>query len=92
MRLVEAGTLTIGVYNCAGSSMPSRIAAPTTTGLCAKATGSPKPASSSARDTARASTSRAAYPMSLPAFEAVPMFPVSVREDGVVVVEVPDDA
>jgi hypothetical protein len=28
--------------------------------------------------------------MSLPAFEAVPTYPVSVREDGVVVVEVPD--
>jgi 3-phenylpropionate/trans-cinnamate dioxygenase ferredoxin subunit len=29
-------------------------------------------------------------PMSLPAFQAVPTYPVSVREDGVVVVEVPD--
>jgi hypothetical protein len=28
--------------------------------------------------------------MSLPAFAAVSTFPVSVREDGVVVVEVPD--
>ena len=31
-------------------------------------------------------------PMSLPAFAAVPIYPVSVREDGQVVVEVPDDA
>ena len=29
-------------------------------------------------------------PMSLPAFEAVRIFPVSVRADGVIVVEVPD--
>ena len=29
-------------------------------------------------------------PMSLPAFQAVPTYPVSVREDGLVVVEVPD--
>jgi nitrite reductase/ring-hydroxylating ferredoxin subunit len=29
-------------------------------------------------------------PMSLPAFAAVATFPVSVREDGTVVVEVPD--
>ena len=28
--------------------------------------------------------------MSLPAFAAVTIYPVSVREDGVVVVEVPD--
>ena len=31
-------------------------------------------------------------PMSLPAFAAVPVYPVSVREDGMVVVELPDDA
>ena len=30
--------------------------------------------------------------MSLPAFAAVPVYPVSVREDGMVVVELPDDA
>ena len=29
-------------------------------------------------------------PMSLPAFQAVPTYPVSVRDDGTVVVEVPD--
>ena len=29
-------------------------------------------------------------PMSLPAFEAVPVYPVTVRDDGIVVVEVPD--
>ena len=31
-------------------------------------------------------------PMTLPAFAAVPVYPVSVRDDGVVVVEVLDDA
>jgi hypothetical protein len=30
--------------------------------------------------------------MTLPAFVAVPVYPVSVREDGIVTVEVPDDA
>ena len=29
-------------------------------------------------------------PMSLPAFEAVPVYPVTVRDDGIVVVAVPD--
>ena len=29
-------------------------------------------------------------PMTLPAFESVPVYPVSVRGDGIVVVDVPD--
>ena len=90
MRLVEAGTLTIGVYNCAGRLMRSRIAAPTTTARSAKGDWEPEacvvvcPRHGSRFDL------ESGIPMSLPAFEAVPIFPVSVREDGVIVVEVPD--
>ena len=61
MRLVPAGRSTIGVYNCAGRCMRSRIAALTTTGRSARETGSRSSASSSALVTARASTSSPAF-------------------------------
>ena len=90
MRLVEAGTLTIGVYNCAGKLHAIEDRCSHDDGPLCEGDWEPEacvvvcPRHGSRFDL------ESGIPMSLPAFEAVPIFPVSVREDGVIVVEVPD--
>jgi 3-phenylpropionate/trans-cinnamate dioxygenase ferredoxin subunit len=90
MRLVEAGPLTIGVYNCGGRLLAIEDRCSHDDGpLCegewdAQACVVVCPRHGSRFDL------ESGIPMTLPAFQAVPTFPVSIRDDGVVVVEVPD--
>ena len=90
MRLVEAGTLTIGVYNCAGRLYAIEDRCSHDDGPLCEGDWEPEacvvvcPRHGSRFDL------ESGIPMSLPAFAAVETFPVTVREDGVVVVEVPD--
>jgi len=90
MRLVDAGALTIGVYNCAGRLHAIEDRCSHDDGPLCEGDWEPEacvvvcPRHGSRFDL------ESGIPMSLPAFAAVSTFPVSVREDGVVVVEVPD--
>jgi 3-phenylpropionate/trans-cinnamate dioxygenase ferredoxin subunit len=89
MRLVPAGAITVGVYNCNGSvcAIEDRCShddGPLCEGdweheLCVVVC----PRHGSRFDL------QTGIPMTLPAFEAVPTFPVSLR-DGMVVLEIPD--
>jgi 3-phenylpropionate/trans-cinnamate dioxygenase ferredoxin subunit len=89
MRLVEAGLLTIGVYNCAGRLHAIEDRCSHDDGPLCEGEWEPDacvvvcPRHGSRFDL------ESGIPMTLPAFAAVATFPVSVREDGVVV-EVPD--
>jgi 3-phenylpropionate/trans-cinnamate dioxygenase ferredoxin component len=89
-RLVDAGSLTIGVYNCGGRLLAIEDRCSHDDGpLCegewdAEACVVVCPRHGSRFDL------ESGIPMTLPAFQAVPTFPVAVRDDGVVVVEVPD--
>jgi 3-phenylpropionate/trans-cinnamate dioxygenase ferredoxin subunit len=90
MRLVPTGAVTIGVYNCDGKlyAIEDRCShddgplceGEWEPGLCVVVC----PRHGSRFDL------QTGIPMSLPAFEAVPTYAVSVRSDGVVVMEVPD--
>ena len=90
MRLVEVGALTIGVYNCAGRLYAIEDRCSHDDGPLCEGDWEPEacvvvcPRHGSRFDL------ESGIPMSLPAFAAVAIYPVSVREDGVVVVEVPD--
>jgi 3-phenylpropionate/trans-cinnamate dioxygenase ferredoxin subunit len=90
MRLVEVGTVTIGVYNCAGKLYAIEDRCSHDDGPLCEGDWEPEacivvcPRHGSRFDL------ESGIPMSLPAFEAVAIFPVSVREDGVMIVEVPD--
>ena len=90
MRLVTWEDLEIGVFNCAGELLAIEDRCSHDDGpLCegdwdAEACMVVCPRHGSRFDL------ESGIPMSLPAFEAVPTYPVAVREDGVVVVEVPD--
>jgi len=90
MRLVEVGSVTIGVYNCAGRLLAIEDRCSHDDGpLCegdwdAEACVVVCPRHGSRFDL------ESGIPMSLPAFQAVPTYPVTVRDDGQVVVEVPD--
>ena len=107
MRLIPAGSITIGVYNCAGTfyAIEDRERATIASlgylqsdedrcshddGPLCEGDWEPElcvvvcPRHGSRFDL------QTGIPMSLPAFEMVPTYPVSVREDGVVVVEVPE--
>jgi 3-phenylpropionate/trans-cinnamate dioxygenase ferredoxin subunit len=89
MRLVEAGALTIGVYNCAGRLHAIEDRCSHDDGPLCEGDWEPEacivvcPRHGSRFDL------ESGIPMTLPAFTAVATFPVSVR-NGVVVVEVPD--
>ena len=90
MRLVPAGAITVGVYNCGGKLYAIEDRCSHDDGpLCegdwddeACMVVCPRHGSRFDLETG--------IPMSLPAFVAVPTFPVTVA-DGVVVVEVEDD-
>jgi 3-phenylpropionate/trans-cinnamate dioxygenase ferredoxin subunit len=89
MRLVEAGPLTIGVYNCAGRFHAIEDRCSHDDGPLCEGDWEPEacvvvcPRHGSRFDL------ESGIPMTLPAFAAVATFPVSVR-GSVVVVEVPD--
>ena len=90
MRLVPAGSLTVGVYNCAGRYFAIEDRCSHDDGPLCEGDWEPEgcmvvcPRHGSRFDL------ETGIPMSLPAFEAVPTYPVSVRDDGMVVVEVAD--
>jgi len=90
MRLVDAGALTIGVYNCAGKLHAIEDRCSHDDGPLCEGEWEPEacvvvcPRHGSRFDL------ESGIPMSLPAFAAVAIYPVSVRDDGVVIVEVPD--
>jgi 3-phenylpropionate/trans-cinnamate dioxygenase ferredoxin component len=87
MKLVPAGTLTVGVFNCDGSLHAIEDRCSHDDGPLAEGDWDPEacvvvcPRHGSRFDL------ETGIPMSLPAFEAVRTFPVSVR-NGMVVVEV----
>jgi 3-phenylpropionate/trans-cinnamate dioxygenase ferredoxin subunit len=87
MRLVPAGGLIVGVFNCGGSLLAIEDRCSHDDGPLAEGEWDPEacvvvcPRHGSRFDL------ETGIPMSLPAFEAVRTFPVSVR-DGVVVVDV----
>jgi 3-phenylpropionate/trans-cinnamate dioxygenase ferredoxin component len=90
MRLVPVGKLTVGVYNCAGALYAIEDRCSHDDGpLCegdwepdARVVVCPRHGSRFDLETG--------IPMTLPAFQSVPTYPVSVRADGFVVIEVPD--
>jgi 3-phenylpropionate/trans-cinnamate dioxygenase ferredoxin subunit len=90
MRLVDAGALKIGVYNCGGRLFAIEDRCSHDDGPLCEGEWEPEacvvvcPRHGSRFDL------ESGIPMSLPAFAAVDTFPVSVRDDGSVVVEVPD--
>jgi 3-phenylpropionate/trans-cinnamate dioxygenase ferredoxin subunit len=87
MRLVPAGPITVGVFNCEGKLYAIEDRCSHDDGPLAEGDWEPEncvvvcPRHGSRFDL------ETGIPMSLPAFERVPVFPVSVRE-GMVVVEV----
>ena len=89
MRLVPAGPHTIGVFNCADTFYAIEDRCSHDDGTLCEGDWEPElcvvvcPRHGSRFDL------QTGIPMSLPAFESVPTYPVCVR-DGVVVVEVPD--
>jgi len=89
MRLVEAGALTIGVYNCAGRLYAIEDRCSHDDGPLCEGDWEPEacivvcPRHGSRFDL------ESGIPMTLPAFAAVATYPVSIRA-GTVVVEVPD--
>jgi 3-phenylpropionate/trans-cinnamate dioxygenase ferredoxin subunit len=89
MRLVEAGALKIGVFNCGGRLFAIEDRCSHDDGPLCEGDWEPEacvvvcPRHGSRFDL------ESGIPMSLPAFQAVPTYPVSVRDDGSVVVEVP---
>ncbi len=90
MRLVPTRSGTIGVYNCAGRFYAIEDRCSHDDGPLCEGDWEPElcvvvcPRHGSRFDL------ETGIPMTLPAFEAVPTYPVSVREDGLVVVEVPE--
>ena len=88
MKLVPAGSITVGVFNCGGNLYAIEDRCCTTTVRSPRATGTATRARSSVRATARTSTSTG-RPLSLPAYVPVETFPVRV-EDGVVKIEESD--
>jgi 3-phenylpropionate/trans-cinnamate dioxygenase ferredoxin component len=90
MRLVEAGSLTIGVYNCGGRLLAIEDRCSHDDGpLCEGEWDSEACVVVCPRHGSRFDL-ESGIPMTLPAFQSVPVFRVSRRDDGVVVVEVPD--
>jgi len=90
MRLVEAGSLTIGVYNCGGRLLAIEDRCSHDDGpLCEGEWDDEACVVVCPRHGSRFDL-ESGIPMTLPAFQAVPTFPVTRRDDGVIVVEVAD--
>ena len=90
VKIVMAGSLTVGVYNLNGEYFALEDRCSHDDGPLCEGEWEPEacvvvcPRHGSRFDL------ESGIPMSLPAFAAVETYPVSVREDGVAVVEVPD--
>ena len=90
MRLVDAGSMTIGVYNCGGRILAIEDRCSHDDGpLCEGEWDSEACVVVCPRHGSRFDL-ESGIPMTLPAFQAVPIFPASRRDDGTVVVEVGD--
>jgi 3-phenylpropionate/trans-cinnamate dioxygenase ferredoxin subunit len=88
MRLVPAGARVVGVYNCAGGLYAIEDRCSHDDGPLCEGEWEPElcvvvcPRHGSRFDL------QTGIPMTLPAFQAVETFPVTVRDDGMIVVEV----
>jgi 3-phenylpropionate/trans-cinnamate dioxygenase ferredoxin subunit len=89
MRLVPAGSLTVGVYNCNGSLYAIEDRCSHDDGPLCEGDWEPEPCVVVCPRHGSRFDLQTGIPMTLPAFEAVPTFPVSQR-DGMVVLEIPD--
>ena len=90
MRLVDAGSMTIGVYNCGGRILAIEDRCSHDDGpLCEGEWDSEACVVVCPRHGSRFDL-ESGIPMTLPAFQAVPIFPASIRDDGTVVVEIGD--
>jgi 3-phenylpropionate/trans-cinnamate dioxygenase ferredoxin subunit len=90
MRLVNAGGITIGVYNCAGRILAIEDRCSHDDGpLCEGEWDSEACVVVCPRHGSRFDL-ESGIPMTLPAFQAVPIYSASARDDGTVVVEVGD--
>ena len=89
MRLVPAGSLTVGVYNCNGAIYAIEDRCSHDDGPLCEGDWEPEPCIVVCPRHGSRFDLQTGIPMTLPAFEAVPIFPVSQR-DGMIVLEVPD--
>jgi 3-phenylpropionate/trans-cinnamate dioxygenase ferredoxin subunit len=87
MRLVPAGSRTIGVYNCNGSFYAIEDRCSHDDGPLCEGDWEPEPCIVVCPRHGSRFDLETGIPLTLPAFEAVPVFPVSER-DGMLVVEV----
>ena len=90
MKLVDACGITVGVYNCGGRLLAIEDRCSHDDGpLCEGDWDSEACVVVCPRHGSRFDL-ESGIPMTLPAFQAVPTYQVSVRDDGHVVVELPD--
>ena len=89
MRLVEAGSVTVGVYNCGGRLFAIEDRCSHDDGPLCEGDWEPEACMVVCPRHGSRFDLESGIPMSLPAFQAVATYPVSVRDDDVVVVEVP---
>ena len=89
MRLVPAGSRTVGVYNCGGTLYAIEDRCSHDDGPLCEGDWEPDSCMVVCPRHGSRFDLETGIPMSLPAFERVPVYPVSV-EDGVIVVEVDD--
>jgi 3-phenylpropionate/trans-cinnamate dioxygenase ferredoxin subunit len=90
MRLVESGSLKVGVFNCGGRFFAIEDRCSHDDGPLCEGDWDPEACAVVCPRHGSRFDLESGIPMSLPAFQAVPIYPVSVRDDGMVVVEVPD--
>jgi 3-phenylpropionate/trans-cinnamate dioxygenase ferredoxin component len=89
VRIVPAGALTVGVYNCAGGLYAIEDRCSHDDGPLCEGEWEPDTCVAICpRHGARIDV-RTGQPLTLPAYLPVDTFPVRVREDGMVVVDVP---
>jgi 3-phenylpropionate/trans-cinnamate dioxygenase ferredoxin subunit len=87
MRLVPAGAITIGVYNCGGKLYAIEDRCSHDDGPLCEGDWDPDSCAVVCPRHGSRFDLESGIPMSLPAFQAVPIYPVRVR-DGVIVVDV----
>lgn len=90
MRLVPAGKVTVGVFNCGGRLLAIEDRCSHDDGPLCQGDWEPDTCIVVCPRHGARFDLETGIPLTLPAFLPVPIFPVSVRDDGVVVVEVPD--
>jgi 3-phenylpropionate/trans-cinnamate dioxygenase ferredoxin subunit len=90
MRLVPVGARTIGVFNCAGTYYAIEDRCSHDDGPLCEGDWEPELCVVVCPRHGARFDLQTGIPMTLPAFESVPTYPVSVRADGLVVVEVPE--